>query len=146
MRFNLELPSQPAASHRVAVLLINLGTPDAPTPRAVGRYLAQFLSDPRVVEIPALVWQPLLRGAILPLRSRSSAKKYASIWMPEGSPLRVYTEKQVEALRSLLHANGYPVLVDYAMRYGTPGIGATLNQLKLAGAERVLLMPMYPQY
>jgi ferrochelatase len=146
MRFNLELPSQPAASHRVAVLLINLGTPDAPTPRAVGRYLAQFLSDPRVVEIPALVWQPLLHGVILPLRSRSSAKKYATIWMPEGSPLRVYTEKQVEALRALLHANGYPVLVDYAMRYGTPDIGVMLNQLKLAGAERVLLMPMYPQY
>jgi ferrochelatase len=146
MRFNLELPSQPAASHRVAVLLINLGTPDAPTPRAVGRYLAQFLSDPRVVEIPAFAWQPLLRGVILPLRSRSSAKKYAAIWMPEGSPLRVYTEKQVEALRALLHANGYPVLVEYAMRYGAPGIDAMLNQLKLAGAERVLLMPMYPQY
>jgi ferrochelatase len=88
----------------------------------------------------------LLRGLIVPLRGRSSAKKYASVWMPEGSPLRVYTEKQVEALRQLLHANGYPVLVDYAMRYGTPGIGAMLRQLKLAGAERVLLMPMYPQY
>lgn len=146
MRFDLELPSQPATSHRVAVLLINLGTPDAPTPRAVRRYLAQFLSDPRVVEIPGLVWQPLLRGLILPLRGRSSARKYASVWMPEGSPLRVYTEKQVEALRGLLHANDYPVIVDYAMRYGTPGIGAMLNQLKLAGAERVLLMPMYPQY
>ncbi|GLU30680.1 ferrochelatase [Trinickia caryophylli] len=146
MRFDLELPSQPATSHRVAVLLINLGTPDAPTPRAVRRYLAQFLSDPRVVEIPPLVWQPLLRGLILPLRGRSSARKYAAVWMPEGSPLRVYTEKQVEALRTLLHANGYPVIVEYAMRYGTPGIGAMLKQLKLAGAERVLLMPMYPQY
>ena len=146
MRFDLELPSQPAASHRVAVLLINLGTPDAPTPRAVRRYLAQFLSDPRVVEIPALLWQPLLRALILPLRGRSSARKYASVWMPEGSPLRVHTEKQVEAVRQLLHANGYRVLVDYAMRYGTPGIGAMLGQLKLAGAERVLLMPMYPQY
>lgn len=146
MRFDLELPSQPATSHRVAVLLINLGTPDAPTPRAVRRYLAQFLSDPRVVEIPALIWQPLLRGLVLPFRGRSSARKYASIWMQEGSPLRVYTEKQVEALRTLLHANDYPVIVDYAMRYGTPGIGAMLNQLKLAGAERVLLMPMYPQY
>jgi ferrochelatase len=146
MRFNLELPSQPATSHRVAVLLINLGTPDAPTPPAVRRYLSQFLSDPRVVEIPALVWQPLLRGLIAPLRSREVAKKYAAIWMPEGSPLRVYTQKQAESLQALLHANGYPVIVDYAMRYGTPDIGAMLNQLKLAGAERVLLMPMYPQY
>jgi protoporphyrin/coproporphyrin ferrochelatase len=146
MRFDLELPSQPATSHRVAVLLINLGTPDAPTPRAVRRYLAQFLSDPRVVEIPAVIWQPLLRAAILPLRGRSSAKKYAAVWMPEGSPLRVHTEKQTEALRHLLHSNEYPVIVEYAMRYGTPGIAAMLNQLKLAGAERVLLMPMYPQY
>ncbi|PTB20936.1 ferrochelatase [Trinickia symbiotica] len=146
MRFDLELPSQPAASHRVAVLLMNLGTPDAPTARAVRRYLVEFLTDPRVVEIPALVWQPLLRGLIAPLRAAKVAKKYASIWMPEGSPLRVYTERQTEALRALLHSNGYPVIVDYAMRYGTPGIGAMLNQLKLAGAERVLLMPMYPQY
>jgi ferrochelatase len=146
MRFDLELPSQPAASHRVAVLLMNLGTPDAPTARAVRRYLVEFLTDPRVVEIPALVWQPLLRGLIAPLRATKVARKYASIWMPEGSPLRVYTERQTEALRALLHSNGYPVIVDYAMRYGTPGIGAMLNQLKLAGAERVLLMPMYPQY
>ncbi|QCP50950.1 ferrochelatase [Trinickia violacea] len=146
MRFDLELPSQPAASHRVAVLLINLGTPDAPTPSAVRRYLAQFLSDPRVVEIPSLVWQAILRLAILPSRGRASAKKYAAVWMPEGSPLRVYTEKQVEALRQLLNVNEYHVIVEYAMRYGTPGIPAMLNQLKLAGAERVLLMPMYPQY
>ncbi|KAA1006273.1 ferrochelatase [Paraburkholderia panacisoli] len=146
MRFDLERPSQNAASHRVAVLLINLGTPDAPTPRAVRRYLAQFLSDPRVVEIPALLWQIILRTLILPFRGRSSAKKYAAVWMPEGSPLRVHTEKQVEGLRHLLQLNDYTVLVDYAMRYGTPGIPAMLNQLKLAGAERVLLMPMYPQY
>jgi ferrochelatase len=146
MRFDLELPSQPSASHRVAVLLINLGTPDAPTARAVRRYLGEFLSDPRVVEIPQLVWQVILRLMILPRRGVASAKKYASVWMPEGSPLRVYTERQVEGLRHLLHANGYPVLVDYAMRYGTPSIANALNQLKLAGAERVLLVPMYPQY
>ncbi|MFM0494417.1 ferrochelatase [Paraburkholderia caledonica] len=146
MRFDLERPSQNATSHRVAVLLINLGTPDAPTPRAVRRYLAQFLSDPRVVEIPALLWQIILRLLILPFRGRASAKKYAAVWMPEGSPLRVYTEKQVEGLRHLLQLNDYTVLVEYAMRYGTPGIPAMLNQLKLAGAERVLLVPMYPQY
>lgn len=146
MRFDLELPSQPSASHRVAVLLINLGTPDAPTSRAVRKYLAQFLSDPRVVEIPSFVWQIILRGAILPFRSRASARKYAQVWMPEGSPLRVHTEKQVEGLRRLFAANDYHVIVDYAMRYGTPGIGAMLNQLKLEGADRILLLPMYPQY
>ncbi len=146
MSFDLERPSQSSATHRVAVLLINLGTPDAPTPRAVRRYLAQFLSDRRVVEIPVLVWQIILRLVILPFRGHSSAKKYAAVWMPEGSPLRVHTEKQVEGLRHLLHANDYQVIVDYAMRYGTPGIPSMLNQLKLAGAERVLLMPMYPQY
>ena len=79
MRFDLELPSQPSASHRVAVLLINLGTPDAPTPRAVRKYLAQFLSDPRVVEILSIVWQVILRGLILPFRGRASAKKYAQV-------------------------------------------------------------------
>lgn len=146
MRFDLERPLQSAAAHRVAVLLINLGTPDAPTPRAVRRYLAQFLSDPRVVEIPSLIWQIILRVLILPFRGVASAKKYAAVWMPEGSPLRVHTEKQVEGLRHLLQLNDYTVIVDYAMRYGTPGIPAMLNQLKLAGAERILLMPMYPQY
>jgi ferrochelatase len=146
MRFDLELPSQPSAAHRVAVLLINLGTPDAPTPRAVRRYLAQFLSDPRVVEIPAALWQLILRGLVLPSRGRTSARKYASIWMPEGSPLRVHTEKTTEALRLFLAQHGYHVLVDFAMRYGVPGIADMLNQLKLAGAERVLLVPMYPQY
>src|ERR1700758_5496874 len=144
MRFDLERPSQSATSHRVAVLLINLGTPDAPTPRAVRRYLAQFLSDPRVVEIPAVIWQVILRLLILPFRGRASAKKYAAVWMPEGSPLRVHTEKQVEALRHLLQLNDYQVIVDYAMRYGTPGIPAMLNQLKLAGAAPIPLVPLYP--
>ncbi|WP_323121822.1 ferrochelatase [Burkholderia alba] len=146
MRFDLEPPSHAAAAHRVAVLLINLGTPDQPTPRAVRRYLAQFLSDPRVVEIPQAVWQVILRVLILPLRGRTSAKKYAAVWTPEGSPLRVNTERQVEGVRPLFAANGYQVMVDYAMRYGTPDIGTVLSQLKRAGAERVLLMPMYPQY
>ncbi|WDD96440.1 ferrochelatase [Burkholderia sp. FERM BP-3421] len=146
MRFDLEPPSHAAAAHRVAVLLINLGTPDEPTPRAVRRYLAQFLSDPRVVEIPRAVWQVILRTLVLPLRGRASAKKYASVWLPEGSPLRVHTERQVEGLRPLFAANGYQVLVDYAMRYGTPSIGTVLSQLRRAGAERVLLLPLYPQY
>jgi len=146
MRFDLEPPSNVAAAHRIAVLLINLGTPDAPTPRAVRRYLAEFLSDPRVVEIPRALWQILLRAVILPLRGRASAKKYAAVWTPEGSPLRIHTERQVEGVRHLLASNGYQVLVDYAMRYGSPGIAQVLAQLKRAGVERVLLMPMYPQY
>ncbi|WP_338926421.1 ferrochelatase [Mycetohabitans endofungorum] len=146
MHFDLELPSQPSASHRVGVLLINLGTPAAPTPRAVRRYLAEFLSDPRVVEIPAPLWQIVLRALILPLRGRASARKYATIWEAEGSPLRVHTERQVDGLRQRLAAGRYSVLVDYAMRYGTPSIGNVLNQLKRAGAERVLLVPLYPQY
>ncbi|EDT38793.1 ferrochelatase [Burkholderia ambifaria] len=146
MRFDLEPPSSVAAAHRIGVLLINLGTPDAPTPRAVRRYLAEFLSDPRVVEIPQVVWQVLLRTLILPLRGRASAKKYAAVWMPEGSPLRVYTERQTEGVRHLLAANAYQVTVDYAMRYGSPNIAQALAQFKRAGVERVLLMPMYPQY
>jgi ferrochelatase len=146
MRFELEIPSQNTGASRVAVLLLNLGTPDAPTPAAVRRYLAEFLSDARVVEIPALVWQVILRLFILPLRGRASAKKYASVWLKEGSPLRVYTQAQTEQLRHLLHANGYDVVVDYAMRYGNPGIPAVLRQLKHAGVERILLVPMYPQY
>ena len=148
MSFDLELPSQDpnASAHRTAVLLVNLGTPDAPTPAAVRRYLAEFLSDPRVVEIPQWLWQPILRGVILPFRARASAHKYASVWMPEGSPLRVYTEQQTSALRGWFVSRGVPVLVDYAMRYGTPSIGDVLGQLKRAGADRVLLVPMYPQY
>ncbi|MFP3503603.1 ferrochelatase [Burkholderia sp. SIMBA_062] len=146
MRFDLEPPSSVAAAHRIGVLLINLGTPDAPTPRAVRRYLAEFLSDPRVVEIPQVVWQVLLRTLILPLRGRASAKKYAAVWMPEGSPLRVYTERQTEGVRHLLASNAYQVTVDYAMRYGSPNIEQALAQFKRAGVERVLLMPMYPQY
>lgn len=150
MHFDREVPIQ--AGHptrhpaRVAVLLVNLGTPDAPTPPAVRRYLAEFLSDRRVVEIPVLVWQLILRLLILPLRSRASAKKYASVWLAEGSPLRVYTQRQTEQLRHLLSANGYQVTVEYAMRYGTPSIATLLHQFRHAGIDKVLLVPMYPQY
>jgi protoporphyrin/coproporphyrin ferrochelatase len=146
MRFARELPPQVSAAPRVGVLLVNLGTPDAPTPAAVRRYLAQFLSDPRVVEIPAVVWQVILRLFILPFRSRASAKKYAAVWTPEGSPLRVYTQAQTTQLRQLLLSNGYQVVVDYAMRYGTPGLASMLDQFKHAGVDKILVVPMYPQY
>jgi ferrochelatase len=142
--------NEPAFSHgqaaRTAVLLCNLGTPDEPTAPAVRRYLAQFLADPRVVEIPRAVWLPLLYGVILPLRSSKSAAKYRTIWTPEGSPLKVWTERQAKRLQGWLGEQGHRVLVTHAMRYGRPAIGAQLDALKAAGATRILVVPAYPQY
>lgn len=126
-----------------AILYCNLGTPDAPTAPAVRRYLEEFLSDPRVVEIPALVWQPILRGVILPTRPAKSAAKYRTIWTEAGSPLKVWTEKQARALGSNVHGN---VRVEYAMRYGEPSIASRLDLLKAEGADRILILPAYPQY
>jgi len=128
------------------VLYCNLGTPDEATPAAVRRYLAEFLGDPRVVEIPALAWQPLLHGVILPLRSAKSAAKYAAIWTPEGSPLKVWTEKQARLLHGWLGERGHRVAVRAAMRYGSPSIAAQLDALKAEGASRILVLPAYPQY
>jgi protoporphyrin/coproporphyrin ferrochelatase len=133
------------ASH-TAVLYCNLGTPDEPTPAAVRRYLAEFLSDPRVVEIPRAVWLPLLYGLILPLRSAKSAAKYASIWTTDGSPLKVWTDKQAKLLQGWLGEQGHRVTVRYAMRYGSPSIASQLDALKAAGATRILVVPAYPQY
>lgn len=150
----MPLPSpyktEPACQHgqaaRTGVLLCNLGTPDAPTAAAVRRYLAQFLSDPRVVEIPRVVWLPILHGIILRVRPARSAQKYASIWTPEGSPLKVWTERQARALGPALAAAGHDVLVRYAMRYGNPSIASQLDALKADGATRILVVPAYPQY
>ena len=141
---------EPAHRHgrapRTGVLLVNLGTPDAPTPAALRRYLAQFLSDPRVVEIPRAVWLPILHGIVLRVRPKASAGKYASIWTREGSPLRVWTEKQTTLLLGHLGELGHQVTVRHAMRYGTPSIGSQLATLKAEGAVRVLIVPLYPQY
>lgn len=131
---------------KAAVLLCNLGTPDEATPKAVRRYLAQFLSDPRVVEIPRLLWWPILHGVILRVRPARSARKYASIWTADGSPLKVWTEKQAILLRGYLGQRGHPVLVRHAMRYGRPSIASALDALKAEGADRVLVLPLYPQY
>jgi len=131
---------------KTGILLCNLGTPEAPTAAALRRYLAQFLSDPRVVEIPRAIWKPLLHGIILRLRPRKSAAKYASIWTPEGSPLKVWTEKQATLLRGWLGERGHRVTVRYAMRYGNPSIASQLDALKAEGASRVLVLPAYPQY
>jgi ferrochelatase len=131
---------------RTGVLYCNLGTPDEPTPPAVRRYLAEFLADPRVVEIPRLVWWPLLYGLILPFRSAKSAAKYAAIWTPDGSPLKLWTDKQAKLLQGWLGEHGHRVLVRYAMRYGNPSIASQLDALKAAGATRILVVPAYPQY
>ena len=150
MSFATEPPFQhgqpPQAASTTAVLLCNLGTPDEPTAPALRRYLGEFLSDQRVVEIPRLVWWLILHGIILRVRPKKSAAKYASIWMKEGSPLRVWTEKQAVMLRGYLAVRGHPVEVRYAMRYGNPSIASQLDQLKADGVTRVLIMPAYPQY
>ncbi|TDP74249.1 ferrochelatase [Roseateles toxinivorans] len=141
---------EPAFSHgqtpRTAVLLCNLGTPDEPTAPALRRYLAQFLSDTRVVEIPAIVWKVILHGIILRVRPAKSAAKYASVWMPEGSPLRVWTERQAKLLGGYLGERGHAVAVRYAMRYGNPGIPQVLDELAAQGVTRLLILPAYPQY
>ncbi len=132
-----------SASPQIGVLLVNLGTPGAPDARSVRRYLAEFLSDRRVVEIPQLLWQPILRGIILTTRPKKSAHAYAQVWTDEGSPLAAITRRQAEALQA---AFGETVRVDYAMRYGEPAIGAAIDALKAAGCERILVAPLYPQY
>jgi ferrochelatase len=134
-------PAIPA--RRLGVLLINLGTPDAADARSVKRYLAEFLSDPRVIEIPAIAWQPILRGIILTTRPKKSAHAYAQIWREDGSPLAVFTRAQAEALQG---AFGPDVMVDWAMRYGNPSIAERLAALQAAGCDRILLAPLYPQY
>ncbi|KAF1693904.1 ferrochelatase [Pseudoxanthomonas jiangsuensis] len=125
-----------------ALLAVNLGTPDAPTAPAVRRYLGEFLSDPRVVSIPALLWKPLLYGLILPLRSPRSAANYAKVWMPEGSPLLVHTRRLADALQARLP--DWQVLP--AMRYGQPALRAILRDLRAAGIRRLVVLPLYPQY
>ena len=130
-----------------AILLINLGTPQAPTPAALRRYLGEFLQDQRVVEIPRLLWWPVLYGVILNTRPGKSAAKYASIWTDRGSPLKAHTENQAALLQQLLQQRGHgDWRVDWAMRYGEPSVAARLDQLCADGAERILIAPLYPQY
>jgi len=146
MPFFEEPPFFHGQTPRTAVLYCNLGTPDAPTPVAVRRYLAEFLSDQRVVEIPRLLWLLILHGIILRFRPAKSAAKYASIWTPEGSPLKLWTEKQAALLQTALQAQGDHVLVRWAMRYGSGSIASQLDALKTEGVTRVLVLPAYPQY
>jgi protoporphyrin/coproporphyrin ferrochelatase len=146
MSYRSEPPFTHGGAARIGVLLVNLGTPDAPTPAALRRYLAEFLSDPRVVEIPKLLWWLILHGVILRVRPTKSARKYAAIWMPEGSPLAVWTTRQATLLRGYLGQTGHSALVRHAMRYGQPSIAAELDALRAEGATRVLVLPLYPQY
>ena len=127
---------------RDALVLVNLGTPEAPTPSAVRKYLAEFLSDPCVVQIPPLLWQPLLRGVVLPLRARRAADKYASVWMAQGSPLAVHTQALARAVQLRLPQ----MQVRLAMRYGQPALAQLLQDLCNAGMTRILVLPLYPQY
>ncbi|MGB8599400.1 MAG: ferrochelatase, partial [Burkholderiales bacterium] len=132
---------------KVGILLVNLGTPDEPTPSSARRYLKQFLGDPRVVEIPRFAWLPILHGIILNTRPKKSAAKYALIWMKEGSPLRVHTEQQAKMLKGFLGQRiKQPVVVEYAMRYGNPSIASAVAKLKAQFCDRILLLPLYPQY
>lgn len=131
------------ADSRVGVLLVNLGTPDAPTASAVRRYLGEFLSDRRVVEIPALLWQPILRGIILNVRPKKSARAYAQVWTDEGSPLAAITARQTGTLQEAL---GAQIHVAHAMRYGQPAIAKALDALMAKGCRRILVAPLYPQY
>lgn len=135
------------APERLGILLSNLGTPDAPTEVAVRRYLAQFLSDPRVVELPRALWYPILHGIILRTRPKRSAKLYRSVWTDEGSPLLVFSRRQAAALAHRLSARFQgQVRVELGMRYGNPSFGSALASLRRANVRRLLVLPLYPQY
>ena len=146
MPFSTEPPYSHGQTPRTGVLLCNLGTTDEPTPKAVRRYLAEFLSDHRVVEIPRLLWLLILHGIILRTRPAKSATKYASIWSPEGSPLKVWTERQAQLLQAALDQSGHQITVRWAMRYGSTSIASQLDAMKAEGVTRVLVLTAYPQY
>ncbi|HMM47255.1 MAG TPA: ferrochelatase [Thiobacillaceae bacterium] len=147
MRYLPEPKHAHGAQAKIGVLLVNLGTPEAPTAGALRPYLRQFLSDPRVVEIPRAIWWLILNGVILTTRPQKSAAKYAAIWTADGSPLRVHSEKQAKLLKGWLGGRApTSLVVDYAMRYGAPSIPDVLDRMKASGCDRILILPAYPQY
>lgn len=132
---------------KIGILLTNLGTPDEPTPKALKRYLKQFLSDPRVVEVPRLLWWFILNGVILQLRPRRSAKAYKTVFTEQGSPLLFHTQAQRDAVAARLqHEIGADLVVEFAMRYGNPGFDTVLDNMFQQGVRKILLLPLYPQY
>lgn len=132
---------------KIGVLLTNLGTPDEPTPKALKRYLKQFLSDPRVVEVPRLLWWCILNGVILNIRPRRSAKAYATVFTDQGSPLMFHTVNQTQAVQAALSAAGHKdIVVDFAMRYGNPSFASAIERLMAQGVRKLLVLPLYPQY
>ena len=139
-------PETGRAPKRIGVLLVNLGTPEAPTRAALKHFLKEFLSDRRVIELPPAIWWPILHGAILTRRPARSARKYARIWTAEGSPLKVHAERQAQLLARALASPSGTIRVGTAMRYGQPSIASGLSALAHDGCEKVLLVPLYPQY
>ena len=132
-------------SGKTGILLSNLGTPDAPTPAALRRYLGEFLSDPRIVSLPRLIWWPILHGIILRLRPKKSARAYQVVWTDEGSPLLVITRRQCQAVRARF-ADRHDVVVEFGMRYGRPSIAGAIDRLLQEGVDRIIVLPLYPQY
>lgn len=132
---------------KIGVLITNLGTPESPTAPALRKYLAEFLADPRVVEVPRIIWTCILHGIILRIRPRRSAKAYQTVWTDQGSPLMIYTQQQSERLHTALQAKyGDAVVVDFAMRYGSPAIKDVMEHLQNRGVRKLLVLPLYPQY
>ena len=147
MRYDIEPPFTHGTAAKTGVLLINLGSPEAPTPQAVRPYLDEFLQDPRVVEIPRALWWLILKLFILTTRPKASAARYAQVWTAEGSPLAVHTARQATMLQGYLGSRvRAPLVIDHAMRYGKRSIAAAIARLKSAGCDRILVVPLYPQY
>ncbi len=134
------------ADRNVGVLLVNLGTPAQPERQAIRQFLREFLSDPRVIEIPRYLWLPILHGLVLLLRPKKLEPRYAGIWLPEGSPLKVYSERQAEGLRLRLQQRGVRAEVELGMRYGAPTIEHAIQRLRQRGCEHILTLPLYPQF
>lgn len=140
-------PAEAGETIKTGILLVNLGTPDAPTPAALRRYLAEFLSDPRVVEAPRWLWRLVLHGFILRVRPRRSAKAYRAIWTPQGSPLLLNSREQLRQVAAVLQRKcGDRLVFALGMRYGNPSIAVALQDLQASGMERLLVLPLYPQY
>jgi protoporphyrin/coproporphyrin ferrochelatase len=149
--YKIDRANMDAAKHhqkplKTAVLLLNLGTPESPSTKDVRKYLREFLSDPRVVNLPRALWLPILYGIILPFRSPKSAKKYQTIWREDGSPLKIYTQNQTQKLQNYFKEHQPDLIIEYAMRYGTPSIESVLAKFREQNVHQILILPLYPQY